>query len=269
MNYQPFKWFGGKAYLLDDILPFPTHRTYIDVFGGSGVVLLNKVPAPREVYNDINGRLVNAFRCIQNRWMELVFLSDYKGAINARELFERYKEESPDPLEDAFRFFYINRHSYSGKNDTFAGLHTYSKMQHNSYLNAIHQLPTLKERLKNVIIESSDFRRMFERFDAPDTLFYVDPPYYKGGDQYEKGIGGEPWTEEDLEDLYEILGGIEGKFILSIDKKVIGVGWRSRPIERINRASEKERKVEIEYVIRNFDPKRSRHQTPSTQKTLF
>ncbi|MBD3194613.1 MAG: DNA adenine methylase, partial [Candidatus Lokiarchaeota archaeon] len=56
---SPIKWFGGKYYLKNHILPFPQHKIYIEVFGGSAVILLNKIPSPYEIYNDINDRLVN------------------------------------------------------------------------------------------------------------------------------------------------------------------------------------------------------------------
>ena len=45
---------------------------YIEIFGGSGAVLLGKEPSRFEVYNDIEGELVNFFRVVKNRPAELL-----------------------------------------------------------------------------------------------------------------------------------------------------------------------------------------------------
>ena len=54
---------GGKFYMLDDIKEIfnkSGKTTVIDVFGGSGKVLMN-LNAKIKVYNDINNNLVNFF----------------------------------------------------------------------------------------------------------------------------------------------------------------------------------------------------------------
>lgn len=60
-------WIGGKTLLakkLVSLFPEKIDR-YVEVFGGGGSVLLygNEKRAPLEVYNDLNGDLVNLFRC--------------------------------------------------------------------------------------------------------------------------------------------------------------------------------------------------------------
>ena len=63
-------WIGGKRLLRKAILErFPTDEVgrYIEVFGGAGWVLFakEKLPGQLEVYNDIDGNLVNLFRCVK------------------------------------------------------------------------------------------------------------------------------------------------------------------------------------------------------------
>lgn len=63
-------WIGGKRLLRKAILErFPTDEVgrYIEVFGGAGWVLFakEKKSGQLEVYNDINGGLVNLFRCVK------------------------------------------------------------------------------------------------------------------------------------------------------------------------------------------------------------
>src|SRR5258706_9367454 len=63
---SPVTWFGGKSKLAQRIIEhFPEHRTYVEVFGGSAAVLITKKPAGVEVYNDIDGQLVNLFRILR------------------------------------------------------------------------------------------------------------------------------------------------------------------------------------------------------------
>jgi site-specific DNA-adenine methylase len=67
MSKAPITWFGGKSRQLHWLLPlFPPHQVFVDVFGGSGAVLLGKPPSPVDVYNDIDGRLVNLFRVLRD-----------------------------------------------------------------------------------------------------------------------------------------------------------------------------------------------------------
>ena len=68
-----FGWYGGKLSHLDWLLPLlPTDaHHYVEPFGGSMAVLLNKKPSPMETYNDLDGDLVNFFRVLRNREEEL------------------------------------------------------------------------------------------------------------------------------------------------------------------------------------------------------
>ena len=64
-------WIGGKRLLRERILQqFPeagTYDRYIEVFGGAGWVLFSRDRhAAMEVYNDINGQLVNLFRIVKS-----------------------------------------------------------------------------------------------------------------------------------------------------------------------------------------------------------
>lgn len=62
---------------------------YIDIFGGSGAVLLGWEPCRFEVYSDIKGELVNLFRCVRNHPAELL-LELGLLPLNARTEFQRW-----------------------------------------------------------------------------------------------------------------------------------------------------------------------------------
>jgi len=59
---------------------------YIEIFGGSGAVLLGKEESRFEVYNDVDSELVNCFRVIRNRPAELLLELDLLP-LNSREDF--------------------------------------------------------------------------------------------------------------------------------------------------------------------------------------
>ncbi len=68
----PVTWFGGKAKLAARIVSaFPVHHTYVEPFGGSAAVLLAKAAAPVELYNDLDGALVNLFTVLRSEELSL------------------------------------------------------------------------------------------------------------------------------------------------------------------------------------------------------
>jgi len=57
-----FPYIGGKTRLADWIQShLPAHTTYVEPFGGSAAVLLNKPRSKVEIFNDKDGDVVNFF----------------------------------------------------------------------------------------------------------------------------------------------------------------------------------------------------------------
>ena len=65
---------GNKAPILPIIYSlFPLeYGRFVEVFGGSGSVLLGKPPDPFEVYNDFDRNLTNLFHCMKERTMATI-----------------------------------------------------------------------------------------------------------------------------------------------------------------------------------------------------
>lgn len=69
----PFRWYGGKYSHLKWLLPqLPETHRYIEPFGGSGSVLLNREPSPVEVYNDLDSDVTNFFKVLRDNRDELL-----------------------------------------------------------------------------------------------------------------------------------------------------------------------------------------------------
>ena len=64
-----------------------------------------------------------------------------------------------------------------------------------------------------VVIECLDFGEFIRRYDGAGTLFYLDPPYWGSEGVYGKAL----FTRQDFQRLADILTGIKGQFLLSIN----------------------------------------------------
>ena len=234
---------GNKTSILHILYAvFPLkYGKFIDVFGGSGSVLLgNPKPPSFEVYNDFDKNLVNLFRCMKERTMATIREIGFCN-LNSREDFTAIKkffenEEFTEsylseelllteimfpPLEAnelkelrtrittdydvrrAAMFLKLLRYSYSSSGKSFAS-------QPFDIRKLFGLIAQLQHRMANVIVENQDFETLIKHYDRPDAFFYADPPYFSTEDMYDVGFG---W--DDHVRLRDTLKNIKGKFLLS------------------------------------------------------
>jgi len=202
---------GGKSRLVKSIIPlFPEHKMYAEVFGGASWILLNKQESLIEIYNDIEGNIVNLFRVIRDFPGE--FINRLRYDIISRETFDLYKKidlQNLDPFDRAVKYYYIHCNSFSSDMSTFIKRDRLTNPNR-----IISRMPKLllefSKRMINVVIENLDFREFFKKYNGEEWLFYLDPPYY--------GVEGyaEPFTDNEHNDLAKILHeDFKGRFILS------------------------------------------------------
>ncbi|MGG1598498.1 DNA adenine methylase [Paenibacillus naphthalenovorans] len=214
---SPLIWFGGKSKYAEFIISrMPSHKKYIEPFGGAAHVIAQKGRIGHEVYNDIDGNVVN-FLLVASSHPEKLRES-CEAIPYSRQLYERWKKEPlpDDDFERAVRWFYMNRSGISKGNakdvaDT-GWRHSTKSNQNpaNGYISACRLINDFAERMKGVMIEHDDFRNIITKYDDADALFYVDPPYI-GREQYYAGN----FSEQDHRDLAELLNSIKGKAIIS------------------------------------------------------
>jgi len=247
-------WIGGKRLLRKEILArFPEKEIgrYIEVFGGAGWVLFGKEkqPGQLEVFNDLDGDLVNLYRCI--KYHRTALQEELEWLLTSREQFYAYREQLKEShgmtdIQRAARFFYLVKISFGSDRRTFA---TSSKnIEH-----ALEYMKKVQERLCGVVIEQKDYAGLIHVYDRRDALFYLDPPYV-GTESYYQA----PFTAEDHQKLADILKGIHGQFILSYnDDPLIHSLYKNFMIEEIARrqtlsGNGKNKDDYAEVIIRNF-----------------
>ncbi|ADH65436.1 D12 class N6 adenine-specific DNA methyltransferase (plasmid) [Allomeiothermus silvanus DSM 9946] len=215
---SPIKWVGGKSRLRKKIISLlPSHTCYVEVFGGAAWVLFGKPPSDVEVLNDIDGELINFFRVLRTRPEE--FLASFEFELVSREEFQRLANLNPKQLseiERAHRFYYLIMAGWGGELNYPRFQTSITDGGHgNRLIGALKYLKgrirPVHERLKTVIIENLDWKECIERYDRPETVFYVDPPYPGNGVNYFHNM----WGWEDHQELADRLIKAQGKWVLS------------------------------------------------------
>ncbi|MGC1305234.1 MAG: DNA adenine methylase [Caulobacteraceae bacterium] len=179
------RYLGGKFRLARRILPhFPPHRTYVEPFGGAGSVLAQKPRAYAEIYNDLDGELINLFRVLRDpvQSVELVRLVGLTPF--ARIEFEDAYVLSSDPVERARRLIVrasMGHGNIAARIDRTTGFRRdarrSSTIPAHDWMNLPPALAVFAERMRGVVIESRPASELIAHFDGPDTLIYADPPY--------------------------------------------------------------------------------------------
>lgn len=178
------RYHGGKWILANWIIEhLPPHRVYVEPFAGAASVLLRKVRAYHEVYNDLDGEVCNLFTVLRDpgssrRLAELLHLTPF-----ARVEFDLAYEPTEDLVERARRTVV---RSYMGFSTTTLrrqrtgfrakGLRAHQPPQID-WRNYPASLEAVVDRLRGVVIENRDALDVIAHQDGEQTLFYVDPPY--------------------------------------------------------------------------------------------
>jgi DNA adenine methylase len=178
------RYHGGKFRLAPWILSFfPPHRCYVEPFGGAASVLLHKERSYAEVYNDLDGDMVNFFSVLRNpaqrdRLIELCVLTPF-----ARAEFELAYEDTDDPVERARRVAIRAAMGFGSagatKNNTGFRVDTrrsYGTAQH-IWAKYPEHLAVVGSRMAAVLIENRPAKEIMLQHDDADTLHYCDPPY--------------------------------------------------------------------------------------------
>lgn len=213
----PAPYLGGKRNLAKRItarIATIPHRTYVEPFVGMGGIFFRRTTRPAaEVINDLSGDVATLFRVLQEHYP--YFIDMLKWRLTSRAEFDRLRALPADRLTDlqrAARFLYLQRLAFGGKvsGRTFGVAKERPARFDVSTLEPM--LADIHERLSGVVIEQLPYADLIRRYDGPDTLFYLDPPYWGCEADY-----GDGFARADFEALAGQLSEISGRFILSIN----------------------------------------------------
>lgn len=207
---------------------FPDHHTYVEPFGGGASVLLQKRRAAVEVYNDLDGEIVNVFRVMRDHPAELIRAIELTPY--AREEFEQSMLQSEDAIEQARRtivrsFMCYGTSMTRTKRDGglmragFRSLKRDAVSAGTDWSRLPESFRILADRIRGVLIENRDALDVIQANDSPETLHYVDPPYVHStrSDVYGSHRFGYRHELSDAEHcrLAKVLNAVKGAVVIS------------------------------------------------------
>lgn len=244
----PCRWYGGKALLAKHIVPLlPRGRVYVEPYMGMASVFWHlDPPYPVEVLNDIDGRVVNLFRVLQDRAMFCDFAHRVRWTMYARDELQRAIDTPDDspPVDRAWAFFVRCNMGMSGIPAVTAG--KWSRTFESSrgmaetaskWRSRVSLLRAWHDRLSRVQIDSRDALEVIRYWDTPDTVFYLDPPYvHSTRAKGNTAVYGSEQSDSHHAELVATLLAINGQAVLSgydtpIYAPLTAAGWRRVDIE--------------------------------------
>ncbi|MBU2754998.1 DNA adenine methylase [Acidithiobacillus sp. CV18-2] len=288
-----FPWLGGKGWMrkkLGHRLPRKL-QCYVEPFAGAAAMLLGLPRMPVEVLNDRNQDLVNFYRVMQRPASRETLLDRLRWTPYARDEFVRAlqmlegADQSMDKVERAWAFFVVANATFSGGGQSGITENRFATSSQRSQGQRMHYhidgLPGIAERLRHVVIENRCAQQILPQYDSPDTLFFLDPPYFPETrsirHETSRGTyaGGEMSAQDHIR-MLEICLDLDGYVVLcgypheAYDDVLLPHGWEILTFDRhamtsLHRDQQKSQRQECLWI----NPKMARHFAQGTQQSLF
>lgn len=214
---SPINYIGNKYKLISQIVSlFPDDiRIFVDVFGGSGTVLIN-TKAEHYIYNDINPYVSSIFKGIVTENIDDVInkieekITEYSLTKTNKEGFEKLRSDYNAGKNDWITLYTLMCYSFNYQ-FRFNNAHQYNSSfgkDRSSFSEKQKQnLYKVKQKVgTDIVVYSRSFANIdYSDFDEHD-LIYFDPPYLASVGNYNDGKRGfEGWTKKHEETLLELL----------------------------------------------------------------
>ncbi|MES2887283.1 MAG: DNA adenine methylase [Pseudomonadota bacterium] len=238
------RYHGAKFRLAPWVLQHvPPHLCYVEPFGGAAGVLLQKPRSYAEVYNDLDGDIVNFFQVLRDpgqreRLIEALTLTPY-----ARDEFKGAYQPTAEVVERARRTAVRAQMGFgsAGATKGHTGFRKDTKREHSlsshGWAGYPESLRNIAERFAGVVIENRDAIQVMAEHDGSETMHFVDPPYVHSTRVHSKGVKRGRCYKHEMDDeqhvtLLQSLLELEGMVALSgYDSELYRdmlVGWERR-----------------------------------------
>lgn len=149
-------------------------------FAGGAAVLFAKPRAERETLNDVDGQIMGFWRALRDRPEELA--SAVAATPYGRAEWQGSREPAEDDDVEAARRLLVNvDQSFSRSRDNWSPPSLLKdrkgRWQPRSWSDLPRRIQVAAARLSNVCLECGDAIDLIPRWDLPETVIYVDPPY--------------------------------------------------------------------------------------------
>ena len=227
-------YIGGKnrqGCWLRDYVPTDTKR-YVETFGGMMWLFLKmdlkKYRDLEEViYNDIRPQNINLWRCVKD--YERLYDVSRNIPVEDPVLFKQWQKEvyehewdlSKNDYEMAYKYAYLLSQVWSGTNPSTGNLIQrggYTPKGGGEYRSKFeiwrNKLidPKFQQYIDKItVVEGMDYLDLIDKYDSPDTYFYIDPPYYNCEHFYTE----EDFNVNDHIKLAEKIKGTDARWTLS------------------------------------------------------
>lgn len=177
---------GGKTKLLKKILPLipKNFDEYREPFvGGGSVFIASKQQINSHAFywiNDLNYELYCFWKQLRDNSNFLIkkildIKNEYKDGQSLYYLLKKNEFKSKKELDDAVRFFVLNRITFSGLSDS--GGYSQESFEKRFTLSSIERLTSLSGLIQDVEVTNTDYENLL--FKEGDNVFiFLDPPYF-------------------------------------------------------------------------------------------
>lgn len=236
------RYHGGKWRIAKWVIShLPPHGLYVEPFGGAASVLIQKERSYAEVYNDLDGEVVNLFRVLRDPETASALERALRFTPFARTEFLQAYDEATNPVERARRTLvksFMGFGSGSIHDPRPRGMRTgvstwnaptgFRASANRSgttpatgWKHYPDTIAAFVDRLQGVVIENRDAISVIQQHDRPECLHYVDPPYVFGtrssirGSWEEQRIYRHEMSDEQHREIAAVLHAVKGMVVLS------------------------------------------------------
>jgi len=224
MKSPALRYHGAKFRLSPWVIShFPEHKYYIEPYGGAAGVLLNKPRCKAEVYNDLDGDIVNFFQVVRDSHTRQELIEKLQMTPYSRDEFDKAYEYSDDVIERARRTAIRATMGFGsgGTSMSKTGFRSDLKRDYGTAMDLWVKYPdslaAVGQRFLGVQIENRPAVDLMLKHDNEDTLHYVDPPYML----HTRNLGNRNRTyrnelsDNDHFELLQVLKKLSGHIVLS------------------------------------------------------